>query len=422
MERKRFVFWTITIAAVIVVCELLSAITLAVLYNAAGSDATEGAETFSVSDIFAGKHNTHLNNKNVAHPYLGYVRDTKVTPITDFGRHTLAHHGFGTSKDVFVKDPESNEVVIGIFGGSVAGEMSAKAMDHLLKRLQSSSAFAGKKITHTTAALGGYKQPQQLLAYTYLLSQGAHFDIVINIDGFNEAVLPAQENVPKGVDPFFPRGWYFLAHNLDTDVQTTVAKITLLKDFRSNLAAFFGHAPLRYSKTAEVVRKSIGTVLEKKIGHMQHSLLSVTDTADNFGASGPIREGTNNAQVLFPLLADMWVQSSIHMHQLSLANGAQYFHFLQPNQYVKGSKPMEQKERATALRHEAYDVFVSLGYPLLQKESTRLEEAGVQFTDATGVFSDHTEPLYVDSCCHYSVEGYRILADTIADTIIEYYQ
>ena len=31
----------------------------------------------------------------------------------------------------------------------------------------------------------GYKQPQQLMAYNYLLSLGAEFDAVINIDGYN---------------------------------------------------------------------------------------------------------------------------------------------------------------------------------------------------------------------------------------------
>jgi len=35
----------------------------------------------------------------------------------------------------------------------------------------------------------GYKQPQQLLVLSYFLSIGQPFDMVMNIDGFNEVAL-----------------------------------------------------------------------------------------------------------------------------------------------------------------------------------------------------------------------------------------
>jgi hypothetical protein len=39
----------------------------------------------------------------------------------------------------------------------------------------------------------------------YAMALGCEFDCVINIDGFNAAVLARTENVPFGMHPIFPR-------------------------------------------------------------------------------------------------------------------------------------------------------------------------------------------------------------------------
>jgi hypothetical protein len=50
----------------------------------------------------------------------------------------------------------------------------------------------------------------------------------------------------------------------------------------------------------------------------------------------------------------------------------------------------------------------------MQAESARLLEAGVAFTDLTSVFSDHSERIYSDTCCHMLAEGDLIMATAIA--------
>jgi hypothetical protein len=55
-------------------------------------------------------------------------------------------------------------------------------------------------------ALGGWKQPQQLFALQLAWLRGGEFDAVINLDGFNEVAMVAQ-NVGSGVPAWFPRGW-----------------------------------------------------------------------------------------------------------------------------------------------------------------------------------------------------------------------
>src|SRR4030095_13628597 len=49
----------------------------------------------------------------------------------------------------------------------------------------------------------GYKQPQQLLVLSYFLSIGQTFDLVLNIDGFNEVALGSLNN-ERGLDISMP--------------------------------------------------------------------------------------------------------------------------------------------------------------------------------------------------------------------------
>jgi hypothetical protein len=99
------------------------------------------------------------------------------------------------------------------------------------------------------------------------------------------------------------------------------------------------------------------------------------------------------------------------MHRLCEANGIRYYHFLQPNQYVKGSKPMGRRERAVALRKDhPYRPSVLRGYPQLRRHGAQLVDAGVRFTDLTMIFSPLERPIHIDNCCHVDRFGDSLIA------------
>jgi hypothetical protein len=126
----------------------------------------------------------------------------------------------------------------------------------------------------------------------------------------------------------------------------------------------------------------------------------------------------NNEEELFHELAEVWKRSSSQMKSLCDANGAKYYHFLQPNQYVAGSKPMDEEERRHALNPESrFAPGAIKGYPFLVKAGHDLQEAGVKFADLTMIFSDHRELLYIDDCCHTNRAGTDIVAERIYETI-----
>ena len=59
---------------------------------------------------------------------------------------------------------------------------------------------------------------------------------------------------------------------------------------------------------------------------------------------GPSFERKDEAE-LYHELVEVWKRSSLQMKVLCDANGTKYYHFLQPNQYVIGSKPMSEAEK-----------------------------------------------------------------------------
>ena len=108
------------------------------------------------------------------------------------------------------------------------------------------------------------------------------------------------------------------------------------------------------------------------------------------------------------------------MNRLCAANGIRYFHFLQPNQYVPGSKTIgkEEKKQAFLDRHP-YKKGVEGGYPYLIKAGKELVNEGVNFHDLTMIFADKFEPIYIDNCCHYYQKGNEILGTVIGQAIIQ---
>jgi hypothetical protein len=94
-------------------------------------------------------------------------------------------------------------------------------------------------------------------------------------------------------------------------------------------------------------------------------------------------------------------------------------HALQPTLFDTGSKPLRSIEIEKAeLTHISWKECVRTGYPLLREAGQQLLMAGVKFCDTSMVFATEESPLYYDAC-HFSGEGNRILADALADAILQ---
>jgi hypothetical protein len=100
------------------------------------------------------------------------------------------------------------------------------------------------------------------------------------------------------------------------------------------------------------------------------------------------------------------------------ARGITYLHVLQPALPDPDTKPLTPKEIEGGTADPAWIEGVHLLYPRFRGAGARLRERGIAFLDATGVFRDHPEDVYVD-VCHFEEHGNEILADAIAAALLE---
>lgn len=312
------------------------------------------------------------------------------------------------------KDP----LRIGVFGGSVAFLFSLKA-DHLLERaVRASPVSDGRDVVVQSFALPGYKQPQQLFALIYALMSSQRFDVVVNVDGFNEIALPLTENVPQATAPIYPRSWALLVSSAPPlALVEQAARSVTLGDTRRLLARAFDQPVVRSSPTANLLWRASDGVLGRRLETSDAELSRWSSRQAGYRAHGPV--GTRPDDEVLADLVEVWRNGSLLMHRFCAANGIAYVHVLQPNQYVPGAKPFDEAERRIAFRDDhPYRPIVERGYPLLVEAGASLRSSGVQFDDLSLLFAGRREPLFVDDCCHFNERGNELLAARVADGVI----
>jgi len=356
--------------------------------------------------------------EEVIHPYFGYSVIPPAQALV--GPLSLDALGFPNGGP-FEREHPPNSVVIGIFGGSVAAYFAKfGGVQAIWEQLKTLPAFAGKRLVVLTGAHIGMKQPQSLMALSYLQALGVDFDVVILLDGFNEVVNAPFDLVPAGVFPFFPSLWNQRVANLelDTTMRSRIGELAYLKERRADGMAHLLASPLRYSQTVELLwalyDRNLETTIEaKRVELDTHK----SDAQRDYTATGPQwPHGSDDA--LSADLAAFWFETSLQMRALTEAKGAHFFHFLQPNQHVPGSKPMDNAEQAVAIRGgEAFAPYATRGYRFLRERGAQLAAQGVHFHDLTQLFAETTEPIYIDNIGHLGGKGNEMMAAAMAAQI-----
>lgn len=368
------------------------------------ADAGRAAALAGERDPGLWRTGTTVEVVEVVHPYLGFVQHPDLNPST-------SPQGFPMN-DPLPVSRAPDRLVVGVFGGSFAAGFSLDARDLLVGAL----APLGREVVVVNLAVGGYKQPQQLLALAWALSLGSQFDLVINIDGFNEVVLPVVNNMPHGVNPYYPRAWdQRVAGFLTPDRAAQLAGLTTAVEARAAWARLFLDWRLDRSVVLCILWRTRDLALERERTRLAQRLEEARSAAESgFLARGPAADLPSNPNLMYDALAGYWHACSLQMHRLCEANGIRYYHFLQPNQYVKGSKPMGRRERAVAFKEDhPYRPSVLRGYPQLRRHGAQLVAEGVHFTDLTMIFAEVRRPVYTDDCCHVDRFGYSLIADEL---------
>lgn len=332
--------------------------------------------------------------------------------------------GFVSRVDYPVHRTDDRQFIVGIFGGSVGLWFCEVGAERFLDRLRRHAALAGRVMVPVCLAHEGYKQPQQLLTLAYFLAAGQPFDLVVNIDGFNEVALGAM-NEQRGYDFTMPS-----VSHIEPMVNL-IDQATLTPEKADALAAINAarQAADRWARRANTARLASIHLIADRV----HAIVDARYRAARLRFDRLPSQGTDRSLIritprtaqrsgtaLFAEVARQWAEASGAMQALLSARGIPYVHVLQPNQYASTRVFPDAERRIAFIDASPFKPGAEQGYPQLRGADAQriLRERGVRFVDATGAFDRTSGQVYWDNCCHYTRLGNEVLADVIADAVL----
>jgi hypothetical protein len=359
------------------------------------------------------------------HPYFGPTHrpgipfDPPAELRTGDADEVVATNNFGFPARVnypFAKT-DDRQFIIGVFGGSVGAYFCRIGAARLEEILRESGSFNNREPVTLCFSHEGYKQPQQLLVLNYFLSIGQLFDLVINIDGFNEVAL-GRINDQYGWDISMPSHEHLDALiNVVNQATLTPAKLESLArivQYRQQLNDLAERSNRTRVASVEFALRHYYDFLRRRY---EQERVRFDGLPSNPPADSPIhvtpkvRPRTGSA--VYEDIAANWRSASVLMQQLLAARNIPYVHVLQPNQYYS-TRVFSPAERATAFNDGSpFKEGAANGYPFLEKA---LEPGAF---NAVHLFDAAHEDVYMDNCCHYTRAGNRLLADFIAKAVLD---
>ena len=373
----------------------------------------------------------HLFLGEAVHPYFGFTHKPGVPfdipePLrrgTAIPARLLTNNfGFASPHQYPVRRTAGNEFIVGTFGGSVGLWFCHIGAPRLVERLKAHPFFSNKEIVPLCFAHEGYKQPQEAAVLAYFLSIGQPFDIVVNIDGFNDVALGSINN-ERGLDFSMPSVQHLdpLINIVNQSALTPEKLETLAGIFRDRRELIELTERIRTNRFASVnfvLDRYHGVILNRYVRGLGRYSSLPSNPADNVFVQVAPSLGARDPASLHADIAATWRDSSVLMRNMLAERGARYFHFLQPNQY-HSTRNFSEDEAAVALNDASpYRMSVSPGYAALVAAGPELRANNVRFFDATHVFDRQPAHMYMDDCCHYTQAGNHVLADFIAASIL----
>lgn len=335
-------------------------------------------------DTYAAKRSYHSLNwfKYKYHPYLGF-----------------------DEKDSFLNQPiAKNKGVfrIGILGGSVAesfGNFLIDKKDQILPPFTKQKRGKTYKINFDiiNLARGSYKQPQQLIASILALE---YIDLFLSIEGLNDTTLNHKACRPQS--------WPQQIGRFDPGLQSIYKSIAnALREIYNFSYAATKHK-LAFPKVLHYVSGSALLNIYYQF-ESKHTLVLLE------GCNSNLEESNLDEQRI-----QAWLDDIKKQHLLINHGNREIYTFLQPNQYLRGTKFWSQEEKAIfSNMGSGYKDYVAKHYGLGVEKFRELVAQDSNYVDLTDVFKHTTEQIYIDECCHVGDKGNELMFKRIKPFIFK---
>ena len=292
-----------------------------------------------------------------------------------------------------------DKIKILILGGSVATHLSLnnsddkynynnKLINHKdIFEKTINSYFSTDKFIVINAAIGGGKQPQQLFKLYYLDLINFKFDIIINLDGFNELALPLSENYQINDHLIYPR-------NFSRLVSTFNSNFDCVNDINKRTKRFLLFPILELYDLYKIRNCHFSLEGENK------------NTGTRFSNMTNFKK--RDLEKSFEHVKEVWENSSEKINDFSKLKNIFYIHVIQPNQYLKDSKKLTNKE-IELLNYSKYGDIISKFYYSFNFENLKIKNK----LDLKYIFKYNNNEIYRDYCCHLNNYGMHLISKEI---------
>ena len=367
-------------------------------YYLAFDQGYDGGRAAALSNAVTPPPLTLYQQQRMPHPYYGL--------LYSYPYHELS---------VMPPRPErKDKVVVALLGGSVA-EQIRPYLHRALYRYFRDNGLPRRPVIFD-GTLTGFKQPQQLAVAVNALLLGGHGDVVINLDGFNETYFTLA-NEQKGLFPFFPQNWERTVELTSAEF-LLIGRIAALRAEQAALQRQRAVSPFRPTALYGIVNRYRQERGERQIIQGNHALAAAS-SAYSLEKHGPRRTFREESE-LYQEAARVWYRGSRLLAAVAQGAGADYYHFLQPNQYVPEAKPLSAAELTDFYRAGSrWESSIRAAYPLMQGFGDRLqrESPAINYYDLTRIFAANRETLYADACCHFNARGNELLAAAMVEQL-----
>ena len=292
-----------------------------------------------------------------------------------------------------------DKIKILILGGSVATHLSLNNSDDKYNYKNKlinhedifektiNSYFSTDKFIVFNAAIGGGKQPQQLFKLYYLDLIDFKFDIIINLDGFNELALPLSENYQINDHLIYPR-------NFSRLVSTFNSNFDCVNDINKRTKRFLLFPILELYDLYKIRNCHFSLEGENK------------NTGTRFSNMTNFKK--RDLEKSFKHVKEIWEKSSEKINDFSKLKNILYIHVIQPNQYLKDSKKLTNKE-LELLNYSKYGDLISQYYHSFNFENINIKNN----LDLKYIFKYNNNEIYRDYCCHLNNYGMHLISKEI---------
>jgi hypothetical protein len=332
------------------------------------------------------------------HPFLGYT----FRPSFE-GANAQGFHGGVPSLPY---RPAEDELVVGVFGGSVAMQV-ADAREHVVKILLPAARDRGwARVTVISFAIGGWRQPQHFNAMVRWLDE---VDVIVLVEGFNEVIHLGDWHLARQPAEFPWSAVYApLARQPSAAEALDRAELIRLHARAARFTRRLDAPLLRSSALVHLAWRAWAAGYESRVAALRRALENAS-----FDGAAPERDPDAIALEREGYLR-WWHELLLYSDAIARLRGKPFFHFVQPNQYDRGSKPLSPEERESFTRNAAWFDEVTPRYATVERMTRQLRAAGVDSTHLGRLFADTPQTVYVDDCCHFNRLGVEMLAGAVA--------